>query len=335
MLELGRLHDVDPAAHGRMVRPAILGAEQVIAADLRRLEPHRGIAARQHVLLHPERRDVEAVDHVLRGHRQLDRPAQRDVQLVDLGPPLGMLRVPHPLLADHVDLERVNGRVVHAVEEDRPPDEHDQPQQQRHADPDDSPACCSRSAGSSGPPSTRAVSRRRRLTIRTQISAVKNAGDARTRRRRAHRRATPWSTPDRETAGNSTWCCAYPLAQRWPMPGDPTNHPDRGSHLLWAPSPRRSTPLAPEHHEHETPQRDRGRRPQDADQPQDRQRVLAGGRVVVVAEQEQPADRRADPALSRPLELGLKFLGRKIDAVEVAGDPAVGRHDDDARRRGR
>ena len=36
----------------------------------------------------------------------------------------------------------------------------------------------------------------------------------------------------------------------------------------------------------------------------------------------------------RPLELGLEFLGRKIDPVEVAGNPAVGRHDDHARGMG-
>ncbi len=49
--------------------------------------------------------------------------------------------------------------------------------------------------------------------------------------------------------------------------------------------------LAAEHHEQEARERDGGRGPEHADQPQDGQRVLAGGRVVVVAEQQQPADR--------------------------------------------
>ena len=85
---------------------------------------------------------------------------------------------------------------------------------------------------------------------------------------------------------------------------------------------RRCSSLAAEHHEHEARQRDRGRRSQDPDQPQDRKRVLAGRRVVVVAEQQQPADRRADAAGLGPLELALQLLGRKIDAVKIAGNRA-------------
>ena len=119
-----------------MVRSAILGAEQVVAADLRRLEPQRRVTPRQHVLLHPERGDVEAVDHVMRDHRQLDRPAHRDVQLVDLRPPLGVLQMPHPLLSDDRNIERIARRFVHPEEESRPPGEHDQTEHKRHGDPD-------------------------------------------------------------------------------------------------------------------------------------------------------------------------------------------------------
>ena len=61
-------------------------------------------------------------------------------------------------------------------------------------------------------------------------------------------------------------------------------------------------------------------------------RVLARGRVVVVAEQQQAGDRRADPAGARPLDLGLQVPGRVVDPVVVAGEPPVGRHDDDAGR---
>ena len=63
--------------------------------------------------------------------------AERDVQLVDLGPPLGVLRVPHPLLADDVDLQRIGRRLVHPVEHHGRPDEHHHLEEQRHADPED------------------------------------------------------------------------------------------------------------------------------------------------------------------------------------------------------
>ena len=48
------------------------------------LEPHRRVAAGHDVRLHAEGRHEEAVDDVLGGHDQLDRPADRHVQLVDL-----------------------------------------------------------------------------------------------------------------------------------------------------------------------------------------------------------------------------------------------------------
>ena len=44
---------------------AVLGAEQVIAARRGRLEPQVLYPARDHVRFHPERGDVEAVDHIL------------------------------------------------------------------------------------------------------------------------------------------------------------------------------------------------------------------------------------------------------------------------------
>ena len=38
-LEVGRLHRDDPADHPRVLRAAVLGAEQVVASRLRRREP--------------------------------------------------------------------------------------------------------------------------------------------------------------------------------------------------------------------------------------------------------------------------------------------------------
>ena len=66
-----------------------------------------GVAAGHRVLLDAERGHVEAVDHVLGGHGQLHRAADRHVQLVDLALAVEVLHLPHPLLADDVDLQRV------------------------------------------------------------------------------------------------------------------------------------------------------------------------------------------------------------------------------------
>ena len=43
--------------------------------DMRRREPFHGVAAGDDILLHPERRDKEIMNYILRGHRQLYWPA--------------------------------------------------------------------------------------------------------------------------------------------------------------------------------------------------------------------------------------------------------------------
>ena len=98
-----RLHDDDLADHAGVVGAAVLRAEQVIGARPRRLEPDGGVAAGQDVHVDAEVRHEKAVDHVLGGQQQLERPADRDVQFVDLALPFGVLDLPHPLLADDVD----------------------------------------------------------------------------------------------------------------------------------------------------------------------------------------------------------------------------------------
>ena len=61
---LGRFHYSDPAGHTRMVRAAIFGAKDVIAAGRGRLKPERLIAAGYNVVLQTERWDKEAVEDV-------------------------------------------------------------------------------------------------------------------------------------------------------------------------------------------------------------------------------------------------------------------------------
>ena len=107
---LRRLHDDDGADHAGVLRAAVFGAEQMIGAGLGGVEPRDGVAAGQHVLLHAEGGDEEAVNHVLRGHDQLDVAADGNVQFVDLALAFGVLDLPHPLLGDDVDFGRVAGR---------------------------------------------------------------------------------------------------------------------------------------------------------------------------------------------------------------------------------
>src|SRR5262249_17909593 len=95
---LGRRPDDDPAGHLRSRGAAVLSAEEAELAEPRRREPEPGVAARNDVLLEPERGNEEAVDRVLRRHQQAHRLAERDVQLVDLAAAVAVLQLPHPLL---------------------------------------------------------------------------------------------------------------------------------------------------------------------------------------------------------------------------------------------
>ncbi len=69
--------------------------------------------------------------HVLRDQRELDRLVDRNVQRVDLVLAARMLGLPHPLLADDVDIHRVGRRRVHAEVDERAPDKHHQEESQR------------------------------------------------------------------------------------------------------------------------------------------------------------------------------------------------------------
>ena len=70
-----------------------------------------------------ERRHEEVVDHVLGRHDQPDGTPDRHVQLVDLALPVQVLELPHPLLADDVDVHRLVGRPRHREEHAGAPDE--------------------------------------------------------------------------------------------------------------------------------------------------------------------------------------------------------------------
>src|ERR1700722_18947479 len=98
----------------------------MIDAGLSRLEPHRGIATRKHVLLDAECGHIKTVDHVLRGHDELDILPGRDVQFVDLVLPLDMLDFPHPLFRNDINFSRIGGRCTLLKKYDRSPNKERQ-----------------------------------------------------------------------------------------------------------------------------------------------------------------------------------------------------------------
>ncbi len=123
-LVLRRLHGDNAADHPGMLGAAVLRTEEMVRARLRRLEPERIVAAGNDVSLHPEGRDVKAVDHVLGSHDQLHGAADRHVQLVDLALPPHVLDLPHPLFADNEDLHRARRHPIQIEEHLRAPAEH-------------------------------------------------------------------------------------------------------------------------------------------------------------------------------------------------------------------
>src|SRR6202162_4721121 len=102
---------------------AVLRAKEMIPAGPRGLEPGDRVAPGHDVFLHAERGHEEVVDHVLGGHREAHGAPDRHVQLVDLALPVGMLDLPHPLLADDGDLDRVVRGAVHREDDDEDRDQ--------------------------------------------------------------------------------------------------------------------------------------------------------------------------------------------------------------------
>src|ERR1700722_6385419 len=77
------------------------------------------------------------MNYILGSHGQLDRLADRNMQLVDLALAFGMLQLPHPLLSDHIYLLRVVRRPRHSEEKVRAPDKHDHGQSEGDDAPED------------------------------------------------------------------------------------------------------------------------------------------------------------------------------------------------------
>ena len=107
----------------------------MVRAGFRGTEPEGRIAARDHVLLEAEGRHEKAVDHVLRGHDHFDVAANRHVEFVDFALPSLVLKLPHPLLGNGVNLGGILWRCALLEENNRSPNE----KHQHHAEGDDGP----------------------------------------------------------------------------------------------------------------------------------------------------------------------------------------------------
>src|ERR1035441_9694664 len=117
-------HDVTD--HLRVVSAAVLGAKEVIGAGRGGFKPDSRVSARNGFTLDAECGDREAVKHVLRDEGQLDWLAGGHMQGVDFVLTAGMLGLPHPLLANDVDVHGVGRRSVDAEVEERAPHKHDE-----------------------------------------------------------------------------------------------------------------------------------------------------------------------------------------------------------------
>src|SRR6202521_1475612 len=130
-----RFHDRDPATHHRVIRATILRTEEMVAAGLGGAKPHGVVVPGHHVHLHAERRNKEIVDDIFAREDQADVAPHGDMQLVDLLQAVGLLRLPHPLLGDDVNIERIERRAAKVYVDDSAPAEHGHGQNQGNDHP--------------------------------------------------------------------------------------------------------------------------------------------------------------------------------------------------------
>ncbi len=114
---------------------AILAAEKMVDADGVGAKPERRVPARDHVGLDAHRGHEERMDDVFRRHLERDGLPARDVKFVDLALAARVLDLPHPLLADDIELHRAGGRSRGGEIDVRAPREDAEDEHQRNDDP--------------------------------------------------------------------------------------------------------------------------------------------------------------------------------------------------------
>src|SRR6185503_20047970 len=128
-------HDDDITDHVRVVSAAVLGAEQVIRAGCCGLKPNGGVATRNGLTLYAEGGNRETVEDVLGNKGELNSATCRNVERINFVLTTGVLCLPHPLLADDIDIHSVGGRSVDAEVDERAPDKHDEEEAERNDSP--------------------------------------------------------------------------------------------------------------------------------------------------------------------------------------------------------
>src|SRR6185437_3386570 len=128
-------HDDNLSCHRRMLKAAKLGALEPEDAGLLGLEPDRLERTGNDVVLDPEGWNEEAVNDVLRRHHQPDDLVDWNMQCVDLTLTARMLHLPHPLLADDIDLLVGRRRLEEPGVDLRTPDKENE----KHAERGDRP----------------------------------------------------------------------------------------------------------------------------------------------------------------------------------------------------
>ena len=136
-LVLGRRLDDHPRAHDPVAHAAELRADDLVGAELVRVEDDVRRDPGDDVLLHPELDHVEVVDHVLRAHLQLDLLAQRDVEVARSDLAAGVVELPRELLGRDADDDAVLGEGLVVREHQVGPDGDDRQEDRRHDGPDD------------------------------------------------------------------------------------------------------------------------------------------------------------------------------------------------------
>src|SRR5687768_10479972 len=107
-----------------MVQSTVLSTEEMVHSRFRRLEPKVRVSPGNDVDLCAKCRNRKVVKHVFGRHRQLDAAAHRNMKLVYLTLTRLVLHLPHPLLADDVDLHRILGHLILVVVNDRTAEEY-------------------------------------------------------------------------------------------------------------------------------------------------------------------------------------------------------------------
>src|SRR6266446_10992173 len=95
-----------------MIHTAVFGAEKMVTSGFGRFEPFGGVFARHDVSLDAKGGHEHVVNHILASHDQFDLLTNRNMQLVDFALASRMLELPHPLLADNVNLQSILRRTI-------------------------------------------------------------------------------------------------------------------------------------------------------------------------------------------------------------------------------